>query len=61
MDLIHSDSTAKTTVITTDAQPVVHKADNLLPLKRTPRDIHDFQEVAVYLEEVVLNSDLDLF
>lgn len=55
------DTTATTTVVVVTDQITAPKADNVLALKRPVRDIHEFGETAIYLDDVVLNSDLDLF
>lgn len=55
------ETAATTTVVVVTDQITAPKADNILALKRPARDIHELGETAIYLDDVVLNSDLDLF
>ena len=50
------DTTATTTVVVVTDQITAPKADNVLALKRPVRDIHEFGETAIYLDDVVLND-----
>ncbi len=60
MKLIHNDNKT-TTLVTADDLKVLKSLDANQAQKPLSKDIHDFREVAVYLEEIVLKSDLDWF
>lgn len=66
MKVIHNDNAQTTTFVTIDNQHIDRQdptgAEDV-PETNTPapKDLHDFREVAIYLDEIVLNSDLDWF
>jgi len=58
--LIHNDNKT-TTLVTADDLKAVKSLDANQAQKPLSKDIHDFRETAVYLDEIVLKSDLDWF
>lgn len=58
--LIHNDNKT-TTLVTADDLQSAQAIDRPQGQKPLSKDIHDFREAAVYLEEIVLKSDLDWF
>ncbi|WP_461521354.1 hypothetical protein [Porticoccus sp.] len=61
MNLIHSGA-AKTTVMTIDKPPVTPGENIARVAKQRPtQEVKDCSETAIYLEEIILNSDLDWF
>ncbi|TNE76439.1 MAG: hypothetical protein EP334_08455 [Gammaproteobacteria bacterium] len=66
MKVIHNDTVKTTTFMTVDnphidGQSPTDAEDVLKTNTPAPKDLHDFREVAIYLDEIVLNSDLDWF
>lgn len=62
MNLNHSDTAAKTTVATTDKPSVIPEAVTVRVMKQpASRDAQDCSETAIYLDKIILNSDLDWF
>ncbi|MEZ5528749.1 MAG: hypothetical protein R3E57_02215 [Porticoccaceae bacterium] len=55
------DTTATTNIAVLADQIAAAEADNVMALNGPVKDIHEFGETAIYLDDVVLNSDLDLF
>jgi len=58
--LIHNDNKT-TTLVTADDLKVVKGLDANQAQTPLNKDIHEFRETAVYLDEIVLKSDLDWF
>ena len=62
MNSIHPDTAAKKTAITTDKPSVRSEGGTVRVIKQLPpRDAHDCSETPIYLDKIVLNSDLDWF
>lgn len=61
MNLNQGDTAAKTTVATTDKPSVIPEADTVQVMKQHASSDQDCSETAIYLDKIVLNSDLDWF